>query len=268
MYVKYILIFFCVICLSRTKNSRPITNDALFFFQEHYITENEYKMKNKQNSVGNKMDVPKPNYLGMGAVCLSYFLYFSLVSFRETLGSALVQDMYALTDGEALFYSSINFTHLSETKREKTQQEQKTAKDQHARNKHKRLEEEEEVSIPETRITTSESDETSILNDEDLYAAVDTVDFRDLVLHNSYSFDIQSLFNDNNYLNDAMTSLIENNSSHHKSSDNLAMQLIHDAFDKLMITLVDELKGSTSLQYINTTSNKYLETTSPNCTFI
>ena len=93
------------VCLQRS--CQKTRNDVWLIFQEHFIAEKEFKFKNEQKSAEDQVTIPKPNRLGLGAICLSYFLFFSLASFRETLGTAFVQDMYAMTDDVVLLYMNI-----------------------------------------------------------------------------------------------------------------------------------------------------------------
>jgi len=79
-------------------------------FQEHYIAAKEFQYIQENTKKETDVEIPAPNYRGMIAMFISYFLFFNIGSLRETLGTAIIQDMYGLEGEVAMFYASIGLS--------------------------------------------------------------------------------------------------------------------------------------------------------------
>lgn len=77
------------------------------FFQEHYIAEKEFKMMRKKNPSAQNIEIPRPDALGVFSTCFAFGILIYMTSIRETIATAMVMDLYALTQDVATFYVSI-----------------------------------------------------------------------------------------------------------------------------------------------------------------
>ncbi|CAF1385272.1 unnamed protein product, partial [Rotaria sordida] len=85
---------------------------------------------------------------------------------------------------------------------------------------------------------------------------------------NIHSFDIISLFNNNNYSNDNMINYIKNYFKRFVPCSEITEAQIQNTYNTVIINLLKNFKDSTSLQYLATTNQNYLDNCDIDCTFI
>ncbi|CAF1278027.1 unnamed protein product [Rotaria sordida] len=104
---------------------------------------------------------------------------------------------------------------------------------------------------------------------EDYTTLRNYLDFYDRCVDgNIHSFDIISLFNNNNYSNDNMINYIKNYFKRFVPCSEITEAQIQNTYNTVIINLLKNFKDSTSLQYLATTNQNYLDNCDIDCTFI